>query len=127
MKKIILMLLLVNFSLPVQAEWVLYATGEPDGDEYYYESTSIKKLPNNKRRVWEYLNYATRRSESDVNSIKGYIELDCKDEHFKILTGTSYKENNLKGYGSYFGGSPEELVYISPKSVRTVLLKIVYK
>jgi hypothetical protein len=126
MKKIILIVFLANFSLSVQAEWVLYATSEPDGNEYYYESSSIKKLPNNKRRIWEYLNYANRINESKINSIKGYIELDCNDESYKLLQGTSYEENNLKGFSKNFDVDPKP-VFIAPKTVRSLLLKVACK
>ena len=94
MRKIFFFLLMA-FSCSVWAEWVLVTKSEARGVFFYIDPASIRR-EGNLRKFWQLADFKERNKSLD-KSYRSKIELDCKEEIFRVSSITIFSESMLKG------------------------------
>ena len=122
MKKIFLFFSLIFITSTASAEWVSYGFSADTHDQYFYEKNTVKSLPNNKIRVWIYLNL--EKSLYEYQSLRNYEEFDCKEYSYKTLQIDAYTKQNVSGDHINLP-TKQEILYMPPNSIRTHLLEII--
>jgi hypothetical protein len=134
--------LICGFNRAEGAEWKLYQATSV-GNIYYYDSTSIKHLPNDFVQVVVRIIETTGFSEEELNGLKDpkktrdviekarkrstgewkqVFEINCSQGMFRISSATSYDRNgNIKDDYEI----PSEWLAIPPNSVTNHLSKMI--
>jgi len=133
-------LFIYGFNKAEGAEWKLFQATLV-GNIYYYDSTSIKRFPND-IRVWVKIIETTGLSKEDVKELKdpkkamGVIkkarekstsewkqlfEINCSARMVRVLSATLYDTNGMIKEDYEI---PSEWVHIAPNSVTNYLAEI---
>ena len=100
--------LLANLNGYSKEKWVSYAKSE-NGDEYYYDESSLKQVAKKVTQVWRMKklsssskgDYVKRNKKySSLDSVNTLVELDCRKKTIKLLSLVYYddKGNTLESY-----------------------------
>lgn len=79
-------LLLALISAPAQAEWT--KLGENDAVTYFVDASTIYKK-GIERRVW-LIQELKQRDKEGVMSVRGLLQLDCKEGKYRFLSSATY-------------------------------------
>jgi hypothetical protein len=95
MKYLLVLLLLVNF--PARANWELVAENN-SGDTFFVDFQTLLKQGSSVK-FWRLLNYSKPADMSGLKvlSLRGRIEIDCKEQTSRILTATAHSEKYASG------------------------------
>jgi len=134
-------LFIYGFNKAEGAEWKLFQATSV-GNIYYYDSTSIKRFPNDILWVWVKIIETTGLSKEDVKELKdpkkamGVIkkarekstsewkqrfEINCSARMVRVLSATLYDTNGVIKEDYEL---PSEWVHIAPNSVTNYLAEI---
>lgn len=114
-----LVLLLMVFSQPVWAEWMLMESS--DSADHYLDPLTLRDA-NNGRRMWVMLNlkvpHRMERGGQSISSIKLLEEYDCAGERSRSLQVSSH--SGAKGTGRVVESIdyPGKWKFVSPDSVQ---------
>ena len=121
--KLMLASLLLLISSSVWAKWEL--VGFDVEENIYYVDLSTKRVVNNFPRVWSLVSYP--KVMLNFMSYRYLLEIDCKEERARVLSGTWFSEATALGkiVNSHDSSSPWS--YIAPDSMNTKFMNLLCK
>jgi len=114
MKKLLLALGLLLLSAPSFAEWESVGADE-NGDTIYIDPSTIKKLSDDKVKVWVMIDYAKAPDLSDDEqylSVKGIEYFDCDNEMSAVIFAAGYSGKMGSGSRRFRNDLPESYKHI---------------
>lgn len=121
MKKTVLVLVLAVVSSGVCAMWV--ALTETSEAINYLDPATIRR-DGNLRRVWQ-LSDLKERDKDGAMSLRNLWEYDCKEDRFRLLSGSVHSEPNAGGKVLSSQSQRGDWNYIPPGSASSATLKYV--
>ena len=123
--------LLIFVSVSHSAEWMFYASSS-DGI-WYYDKANIKRMKDNKVRVWVKTFYFATGKEKyikafgdlfkDLKSTINLFEINCNEKKWNLLKGTDYNSKGSVIHSTDYSTGEES--FIVPDSLFETLYEIV--
>jgi len=125
MKKVIFILLLITFPHLIFASNWTYVTKNRSGDEFFVETTSIRRS-GNEVTYWQKLNYA-KRSEFGHLSSKTLYVVNCRTSENALTYLITYSDLDNNGSITSSGKTNIEWTPIPPDSAFASVQRFVCK
>lgn len=127
MKKLLWALGLLLLSASAFAEWESVGTDE-NGNTLYIDTSTIKKLSDDKVKVWVMIDYAKPPDLSDEElylSVKGIEYFDCVNEMSTVVFAAAYSGQMGNGNRRFRNELPEDYKHIVLGTIGDKKLQIV--
>lgn len=121
MMRVVLTLLLMVATAPAWADWM--KVDESDNQVVYIDPATIRK-DGHLRRVWEIINLK-QKGPDGLESMRGYLELDCAEEKRRLLSITAHSGPMASEGLLWSQHTNSEWHYIAPNTAATTILRIV--
>ena len=113
------LLLILFFSSSAFAQWI-----QVDDDGVFIELETIKLQRDNVVRFNFYIN---SKEQGHSYSTLNYVEADCIDSSFRILSSRRYEGHDLQNESELQPADPSKIIYAPPKSKIEYLLETTCK
>lgn len=123
MKKLLLALGLFLSTQTNASEWELYGSPTDESFKVYFSPSSIKKLDDEKVRVWWMVDYVEPPTGRSLLSVKYLDYIDCINETNTIVSLVEYSGQMGSGTAIFRDDFPEAYKHISPGSLDDLLMK----
>jgi hypothetical protein len=120
MKKILISILLTMLSTNAFANYIFYSESK-DHDTFFYDPSTISKK-GDFVDVWIYTNIA-----SNEGSLRGYIEINCRNKTLLFLTSTSFSGKDISGKMGITLPADKQPEFIPPNTPYNTLMQLVCK
>ena len=127
MKKLLFVILLSISSL-VHAQWIVIDYVPEKLAMLFIDKSTIQQV-NQYTRVWTKVEFHTSSEmfvKQNVLSTRAYLEFDCREKKYRILSFQSFRNNNLNGF-VYSDDKVEDWQFIAPQTAYVGVLENICK